>query len=998
MIPRVSLQSTLSIEVEQFLKRLEHTPFAGEIRADFASRLLASTDNSIYQIVPQAVLHPRTAEDVVQVFQLAAQPAFQSITFSPRGGGTGTNGQSLSSGIILDCSKYMRQILEVNLAEGWVRVQPGVVLDQLNTHLRADGVFFAPNLSPSSRATLGGMINTDACGKGSRIYGRTSDHILELTWVLTDGTVGSSSAISGEQLSQQKASPGRLGQIYHQVDESVTQHQELIAQQFPKMPRFLTGYNLAKVYGTRGFDLNRILAGSEGTLAVITEAKLKLTPIPHHKVMFVIHYGCFDDALNAAQSLLNHAPAAIETIDDTILELARQNEIYDAVKDFIGEARSINLVEFVSDDLATLQARADQLQQQIEQMSGQAGQPTGYYCTGDALEIQALWELRKRGVGLLGNRTGPRKPVAFVEDTAVPPAHLASYVQDFQALLDRYGLDYAMFGHVDVGCLHVRPALDLQAPQDESLIREISDQVVALVRQYGGVMWAEHGRGFRSEYTIEFFGETLYQELRKIKAVFDPDNRLNPGKIVTPLGTDDPVVSLESPMRGQFDRQVPEPWQSAYQVAFSCNGNGACFNTAPEQVMCPSYQGALDRIHSPKGRAMLLREWLRLLANSSSDSYLEQSAGNILVKLWHTLAKAAGRYDYSQEVYDGLHGCLSCKACATQCPIHVDIPSLKAQFLHRYYGRYLRSHRDYLMGHIETLAQWQAAWFPAVTNVLLQTSLVQALLRMAGIVDAPSISLPTVAASLAARDAATVDLDKPPHTEESHNSVVLLLDNFSCFYEAPLVLATYDLLTQLGFQVQVSPPPVSGKPLHVLGFLDRFESVAQQTRIYLEQLQSMELPIIGIEPSIVLTFRDEYAQWGQPLPVQLPQEFLLQHLERLPKADISTAYTLLGHCTERTLAPASQTQWQQIFAAAGLSLKLESVGCCGMAGLYGHEREHLDTSRSIYDLSWGLLLPNKRQERQHYLATGFSCRSQVQRFAGWRPQHPLQVLQATLCS
>ncbi|MEM9905756.1 MAG: FAD-binding and (Fe-S)-binding domain-containing protein, partial [Cyanobacteria bacterium P01_D01_bin.44] len=984
-------------EVEQFLSTLERTKFAGEIRADYASRLLASTDNSIYQIVPQAVIHPRTTEDVVQVFQLATQPEFQAITFSPRGGGTGTNGQSLSPGIILDCSKYMRQILEVNLEQAWVRVQPGVVLDQLNTHLKAEGVFFAPNLAPSSRATLGGMINTDACGKGSRIYGRTSDHILELTWVLTDGTVGQSSGISTEQLSQQKTLPGRPGQIYRQVDDSVTQHRGLIAQQFPKMPRFLTGYNLAKVYGANGFDLNRILAGSEGTLAVITEAKLKLTPIPHHRVLFSIHYDCFDDALNAAQSLLETEPAAIETIDDTILELARQDEIYDAVKAFVGDARAINLVEFVSHNSDHLLEQATQLQQHIEQVAGQPNQPTGHYRTSEPSEIQALWELRKRGVGLLGNRQGPRKPVAFVEDTAVPPVQLASYVQAFKTLLDRYGLDYALFGHVDVGCLHVRPALNLQAPQDEALIREISDQVVALVRRYGGVMWAEHGRGFRSEYTVEFFGETLYQELRKIKAAFDPDNRLNPGKIVTPLGTDDEIVPLESPLRGQFDRQVPAALQATYEVAFSCNGNGACFNTTSEQVMCPSYKGELDRIHSPKGRAMLLREWLRLLATGPSSD----RSGNALVKLWNSLAKAGGRYDYSQEVYNGLHGCLSCKACATQCPIHVDIPSLKAQFLHRYYSRYLRSHRDYLMGHAETLAQWQATLFPQFTNALLQTAWTQALLRtLMGVVDAPSISLPTVRDALAARSTSLLNLDQLTQLSPANrrDGVVLLPDSFSYFYEAPLVIATYDLLTGLGFRVYVAPPVTSGKPLQVLGFLDRFETIAQQTRTYLEKIQVMELPLVGIEPSIVLTFRDEYTQWGQPLKVQLPQEFLLEHLERLPKVEVSTPYTLLGHCTEKTLAPDSQTQWQQLFTAAGLTLNLQATGCCGMAGLYGHEREHLETSRSIYDLSWGQILPKTPQPQKHYLATGFSCRAQVERFAGWQPQHPIQALQANLYS
>ena len=566
MIPRLPLRDTLETDVDRFLQALKQTNFSGEIRADFASRLLSSTDNSIYQILPQAVIFPKTTADVVEIFQLASQPAFQRLTFSPRGGGTGTNGQSLSTGIILDCSKYMNQILELNLDAGWVKVQPGVVLDSLNSHLKPYGVFFAANLSPSSRATLGGMINTDACGIGSHIYGRTSDHILELTWVLTNGTKARSYPVSVKDLAQLKAqgdyasarrgaSPlgypaDRIGQIYRQVDEIVTTKQSLIEQQFPKMPRFLTGYNLAKVYDPERqfFDLNRILAGSEGTLAVVTAAKLKLTPIPRFKELLVIHYACFDNALNASQSLLAFNPAAIETIDENILDLAKQDEIYDRVKDFIKDARAINLVEFVANDRAQLQATVKQLRQELN--SNPAHQTIGYYQTSSPEEIASLWKLRKRGVGLLGNRPGPRKPIAFIEDTAVPPVNLPAYIQEFKELLNDYNLDYAMFGHVDVGCLHVRPALNLQAPQDEALIRTISDRVVTLVRKYGGVMWAEHGRGFRSEYTALFFGEELYQDLRKIKAAFDPHNRLNPGKIVTPVDSKEKVATLEAPLRG----------------------------------------------------------------------------------------------------------------------------------------------------------------------------------------------------------------------------------------------------------------------------------------------------------------------------------------------------------------------------------------------------------------------------------------------------------------
>ena len=988
MIPRLPLRDTLENDVDRFLQELRHTDFSGEIRADFASRLLASTDNSIYQILPQAVIFPKTRADVVAIFQLADQPTFQRLTFSPRGGGTGTNGQSLSTGIILDCSKYMNQILEVNLSEGWVKVQPGVVLDQLNNYLKPHGVFFAPNLAPSSRATLGGMINTDACGKGSRIYGRTSDHLLELTWVLTDGTTTSSFPVTAKDLAQLKTQSASLGQIYRQVDEIVNNKRSLIEQQFPKMPRFLTGYNLAKVYDPERqfFDLNRILAGSEGTLAVVTEAKLKLTSIPHYQELLVIHYPCFDHALQAAQSLLAFNPVAIETIDETILDLAKQDEIYPRVQNFIGDARAINLVEFVAENFAQLRATVEQLGQELRCNA------ISYYQTSLPEEIASLWELRKRGVGLLGNRQGARKPIAFIEDTAVPPVNLPAYIQEFKGLLNEYNLDYAMFGHVDVGCLHVRPALNLQVPEDEALIRTISDQVVALVRQYGGVMWAEHGRGFRSEYTPLFFGEELYQDLRKIKAAFDPLNRLNPGKIVTPLGSEEQVVNLEAPLRGHFDRQVPTAMQTDYEVAFSCNGNGACFNVNPDYVMCPSYKGTSERIHSPKGRASLLREWLRQLAlNQEGD--LDQPA-NVLVKSWHTLTKISGQYDYSHEVYDGLHGCLSCKACANQCPIHVDIPSLKSKFLQRYYSRYLRSPRDYLMGHIEFLTQWQGK-FPAITNMVMQNPLTQSLLHKGlGIAAPQAVSKVTVSSALRSRNAPICDFDSLAKADPN-NSVILLPDLFTTVYEAPLVLATYDLFIHLGFQVYVLPPLVSGKPLHVLGFLENFETLARKNIAYLKALAQFDIPIVGIEPSMVLTYRDEYASFegGSALKVQLPQEFLLEQSDRFNPLQHHNSYTLLGHCSEKTLAPASQQQWQQVFKSAGLQLNTIETGCCGMAGIYGYEVEHLATSKDIYQLSWGQHLPTEPQARSNYLATGFSCRAQVRRFAGWLPLHPLQALQ-----
>jgi len=1011
MMPRLSLDEDLRPETERFLVALAKTSFSGDIRADFASRLILSTDNSIYQILPQAAVFPRTEQDLVQIFRLAEQEPFQAVTFSPRGGGTGTNGQSLSQGIVLDCSRYMNQILELNLEAGWVRVQPGVVLDQLNAHLQPHGVFFAPNLAPSSRATIGGMVNTDACGKGSRVYGRTSNHVLELSWVLSDGTVARSHPISTTTLAQLKQHPGRLGNIYRQVDAIVTQKRDQIEQNFPKMPRFMTGYNLAQVYpDTRDrFNLNAILSGSEGTLAVITEAKLKLTPIPRFKTLLVVHYRCFDDALQGAQTLLKFEPAAIETIDEIILDLAKGDEIYSAVKDFVADAKTIDLGEFVDADPDRLKRRIDQVCHHLNAHHGQPQQATSYALTADATAIANLWTLRKKGVGLLGNRPGNRKPIAFIEDTAVPPAVLSPYIQDFKALLAAYQLEYAMFGHVDVGCIHVRPALDTKLPQDEVLIRQLSDRVVALVRRYGGVLWGEHGKGFRSEYTPVFFGEELYQDLRRIKAAFDPDNRLNPGKIVTSFGSDAPVVAVEAPLRGHFDRQVPASVRANYEQAFNCNGNGTCFNVNADQVMCPSYKGMNDRIHSPKGRASLLREWLRQQAilskdgskNGSEDGTGQQTgfAAKFAAKLWHTLGKVRGESDYSHAVHAGLQGCLSCKACATQCPIHVDIPSLKAQFLHRYYSRYLRPWRDYLLGWSETLANWQSQ-VPPVWNACSQTPVARWMMKQVmGLVDPPAASRQTVRQGLAHRQAPPFHLEKLStlSAAERANSLILLQDAFTSVYEAPIVLDTYDFLTRLGYTVYVPPFFPSGKPLQVLGFLPQFAALAQQNIAYLAQLGQFDLPLIGIEPSITLAYRDEYVQLTaatDAMPrIDLLQEFLVRQLARLPQAATLAAYHLLGHCTERALVLSSQAQWQQIFQATGLSLTLVSTGCCGMAGIYGHERENYATSEAIYQLSWERQLPSSAAARALYLATGYSCRAQVRRFQGWTPLHPIQILQ-----
>lgn len=1038
MIPRLNLSEVLLEPYAEFIEALRKTSFTGEIRTDWGSRVVTGTDNSIYQVSPQAIVFPKSHQDVVTLLSLADEPQWREIHFTARGAGTGTNGQSLSAGIIIDGSKYLNQILELNLTASSVRVQCGVVLDQLNQFLKPHGVFFAPNLSPSSRATIGGMVNTDACGKGSRIYGKTSDHVLALRCVMSDGSEGEFKPLSLEELEVIKKRDDLIGQVYRQIDSIVSEKQELIQTQFPKLRRFLTGYNLAKVYSEERthFDLNAIWAGSEGTLGVVTEALLKLTPLPKYKKLLLFKYSSFDQALSAARNLLEHDPAAIETIDETILKLSQQDSIYPRVEALLVKKNgtlpnAVNLVEFIDSDENCLQQKIIQACQAFDgiKVNDSDENSVEYYVAQNEQESSSLWELRKKGVGLLANTRGPRKPVPFIEDTAVPPESLAAYIQEFRQLLEEHGLKYAMFGHVDVGCLHVRPLLNLQDPEDQVLIRKLSDAVVDLVQKYGGVLWAEHGKGFRSEYTPRFFGRELYQDLRKIKEAFDPTNKMNPGKIATPYSSSLKVAPLESPLRGHQDQHIHASLQQEYEGALSCNGNGACFNVNPHDVMCPSSKITRDRVHSPKGRASVIREWLRQLSllqpipqpvaptnplQLERMDAVEKPIGPVhrLSLFWkkmkNTQDQRKGLYDYSHEVYDAMAGCLSCKACATQCPVHVDIPEFKSKFLHVYHQRYFRPLRDYLVALLEWVAPLQAR-IPRLSNFLMQISIFRFVMsRLVGLLDLPSQSETTLRAGLQQRKpriAKIQSLQRLSPTEKTR-SVLLVLDGFTSFYESEVVLSAYDFLGSLGYTVYMVPLRPNGKPLHVKGFLNLFETIARRNASYFQKLAQFQIPMVGIDPSIVLTYRQEYLQTlgaeTVSFQIHLLQEWLTSTLNdwktRLsPQTPDSTIhYYLLGHCTEKTAAPASQNQWKQIFDALGLSLNLIPSGCCGMAGIYGHESEHYIESKGIYHMSWESQIIDfqKKHPVSQLLATGYSCRSQVKRFDSTKALHPIQVLQS----
>ncbi|MGF6474097.1 FAD/FMN-containing dehydrogenase/Fe-S oxidoreductase [Pantoea dispersa] len=1013
MIPQISQAPGLVQLVLTFLQSLKEQGFTGDTATSYADRLTLSTDNSIYQLLPDAALFPRSTADVALIARLAGEPRFNSLVFTPRGGGTGTNGQSLNQGIVVDMSRYMNRILEINTEQGWVRVEAGVVKDQLNAWLRPYGFFFSPELSTSNRATLGGMINTDASGQGSLVYGKTSDHVEGLRAVLLGGEILDTRAMPTALAEQLATTPTAEGRIYKEVLNRCREQRELILAKFPKLNRFLTGYDLRHVFSDdlQTFDLTRLLCGAEGTLAFITEARLDITPIPKVRRLVNIKYDSFDSALRNAPFMVEAQALSVETVDSKVLNLAREDIVWHSVSELITdvpgkEMLGLNIVEFAGDDAAliaqqvtTLCARLDEL------MAQQQGGVMGYQLCDDLAGIERIYNMRKKAVGLLGNAKGRAKPIPFVEDTAVPPEHLADYIVDFRALLDSHGLSYGMFGHVDAGVLHVRPALDMCDPQQEMLMKQISDEVVALTARYGGLLWGEHGKGFRAQYSPAFFGETLFNELRRIKAAFDPDNRLNPGKICTPLGNDEPMMQVDAATRGSWDRQIPLTVRNDWHGAMECNGNGLCFNFDVRSPMCPSMKITRNRIHSPKGRATLTREWLRLLAEQGVDPLkLEQalpaqgaSLRSLIQRTRNSWHAKQGEYDFSHEVKEAMSGCLACKACSTQCPIKIDVPNFRSRFLQLYHTRYLRPVSDHLVASVESYAPLMAK-APRVFNFFLKQPWMRDLSqRHIGMVDLPLLSSPSLKQQLSGHPAMRVTLEQLEAMDAAQREqhVLVVQDPFTSYYEAQLVTDFIRLIEKLGYRPVLLPFSPNGKAQHVKGFLQRFARTAGKTAEFLNRVAQLGVPMVGVDPATVLCYRDEYQQvLGEQrgtFSVQLVHEWLHGALAgRDVQIASGEAWYLFAHCTEVTALPSTPNQWQAIFARFGAKLENINVGCCGMAGTYGHESKNLANSLGIYELSWHPQL--QKLPRQRCLATGFSCRSQVKRAEGNGMRHPLQAL------
>lgn len=919
--------------------------FRGDIADDHAARAAVATDNSVYELTPDLVVAPRDKQDVILLLAVLAEPRFRDLPVTARGGGTGTNGQSLNRGVVVNFQRFMTRLLAVDVEQGWADVEPGIVLDELNAALADKGLFFAPHTSTASRCTIGGMVSTDASGKGSRLYGKTSDNVLGLSVVLE----------GGRRLSSLEPAPLWAGPMLEELAAACDAGRDALIAHTPRLNRRFTGYDLERARPDRDrLEWWRLLLGAEGTLGLVTRIRVRLTPLPRHKRLVVVAFASFREALSASAGLLDHNPLAIEIMDEWVARLAREagltGGLPPAVQGAAGQAVSHMFVEFVGEAAEPLDERVERFVASLATLPGVVGS----YVTRDGDEQKRLWNVRAAAVGLLSKREGRRRPVAFIEDSVVPVENLVPFVDAFDALMREHGLAYGIYGHIDVGCLHVRPALDLDENKDRQVFAAVSDAVYALCKAHGGIFWGEHGKGIRGAYLPDFVGPRAYAALQGVKRAFDPRERFNPGKLVV----------VERPRLGIMDLPFRRGNAAgdSYEKSFHCNGNAACLGFARTTPMCPSYQATRDNRQSPKGRADALRQW--------------------------RVAQQAGAGDLAtreEAVFDALSTCLSCNACTSRCPVQVSIPAMKSAFLDEYYQTRRRPLRDHLVTMLEASAGLVDALRPLARLVMKGFG-------------------PQVAALLDLRDAPAISRRGLRHlgyrayratetpAEARPGEVLVLADPFTAMFDTEAINAICDGLAALGYLPRIATLPPGAKSSHVLGLRQRYEARARRQIVALKRLARTGLPLLAADPAFALLTRQEYRHLDAETPaVLLAQEYLSRRLaagDSWARAKVAPARKLMAHCTEMAALPDTLQAWAKIFDAVGIPIQTVATGCCGMAGLFGHESRNQLLSRNLFEASWQQHVDGEAA----VMATGFSCRCQVKRFSSSAAVHPLKII------
>ncbi|RMG97951.1 MAG: FAD-binding oxidoreductase [Chloroflexi bacterium] len=962
---------------------------AGELRTDEYSRVFYSTDASIYQVMPHAVLIPKTAEDVHAAVELAAQ---YQIPITPRTGGSSLAGQAVNESLIIDMSRYLDQVLELNEEEHWVRVQPGIVLDALNAWLRPYGLQFGPDPASSNRACLGGIVSNNSTGAHSILYGMTADHVLEARVILDDGTWTQFAPLTREQLAQKLALGNREGEIYRQIYALIKDsgNQAIIRAGTPRHWRRCGGYNLDRLIDNgvsfnwprdERFNLAKLVCGAEGTLAVMTEIKLNLVPVPRRTALAIVHFDNLHTALSAVPVILQVNPSAVELLDNLGLTLCRDVPEYARLlATFIqGSPNCVLITEFYGENEAELQAKVEALTRHLQK------EKAGATAVTPALDprLQAnVWKVRKVGLGLMMSIKGDHKPIPFIEDAAVPVEHLAEYVIKVEDFCHQIGTQVAYYAHASAGCIHIRPLINTKIAAEVAKLPEITRFSVDLLKGYGGSLSSEHGDGRARSWINEyFFGPELYQLYRLVKQIFDPQRILNPGMIVdaAPMtenlryGPDyraHPILPhLDFGEHGQtpsggFDRAVE-----------MCNGAGICRQRLTG-TMCPSFMVTRDEEHSTRGRANALR------------------------------AAMSGRLPISeftsQRMYQVMDLCLSCKACKAECPSSVDMAKIKTEFLAHYYEVHGIPWRAKLFAHVDRLNRWSSGPLAPLANWGTRNWLVKkGLSRFLGISE--QRTLPAFARVPFTR---WFQRHTPAVSAGQMGQVVLCHDTFTTYNAPEIAMAATELLEMAGFAVTLSGVTDYGRPAFSKGLVEMARECARQVVTRLYPAAEAGVPLVFLEPSELSAVLDDYTSLlpgdnrvavvaAQSLSLE---QFLAQLADNgrlsLTFTDTPRHLLLHGHCHQKALI-GTEPAHRALSLPPNYTITEIDSGCCGMAGSFGFEAEHYELSLKMGERR---LFPavRKADPQTIIVAAGVSCRQQIWHGTGRRAWHPAEVLREAL--
>ena len=946
----------------------------GEVRFDRVSRALYSTDASVYQIQPAGVAVPRTREDLVRIVQACAR---HRCPVTLRGGGTSQAGQAIGSGVIVDTSKYFNRILELNVEERWARVEPGIVLDELNLALKPHGLRFAPDVSTASRATVGGMMANNSSGARSVYYGKTIDHVLEQTVLLSDGSVVDFRALSGEELEAKIAADTLEGRCYRAVQRLAREHAAEIELRYPKVLRRVGGYNLDEFSKEgRPFNLAKLMVGSEGTLGVVLEAKVNLVRLPAAKAVLAIQFADLLQALSAAPLILRHQPSAVEVMDKFILDYTRQNAAIDALRrSFIeGDPAALLCVEFYAERAEELPGRLQRLEWDLR------AQGFGYrYVHALDAGVQArIWSLREVALGLSMAMKDDAKSLSFVEDAAVAPDKLRDYIERVLAVVRRHGSSSGVYAHASVGCLHVRPVVNLKTDDGVRRFEAIANDVSDLVLEFGGALSGEHGDGLvRSPFMEKMFGPVLYQAFREVKRTFDPDGLFNPGKIV-----DAPPLTANLRYGAGYQTPVPATFfdYSEYggmgRAVEMCSGLGVCRKTA-EGTMCPSYMATREEAHSTRGRANVLRM-------AMTGRLGEAGLGD-------------------EGVHEVLDLCLECRACKAECPVGVDVARFKSEFLADYYSRHGTPLSARLLGNARALGEWGSRLAP-LSNWAMQTGIMRRLAEAVGDIDRGR-RLPRFARRTLAQRVQSGERRAGRETRRDPE-VVLFADTFTNYYEPEIGVAALEVLEAAGVTAGLAQHGCCGRPQISKGLLGRARQMAEESTRSLHAHAAAGRPILFCEPSCLSAMREDVPALlrgeartraeAVARACMLFEEYVETVADRLHFAYRAGPILLHGHCHQKSMgliAPAKAL----LSRVPGATLVDLDAGCCGMAGSFGYTRGHVDVSKAIGERK---LFPAVRAKAPEaaVVAAGTSCRHQVMEFTGTEAVHPAVFLKSLLGS